>query len=66
LADFAEIDELVRLIGIPRERVWIMPEGISRDAVLTNATVVELYALERGYNLSLRQHVLLHGNERGF
>jgi organic radical activating enzyme len=64
--DLAEVDALVAAYSVPRRAVWIMPEGVDRDAVLATATRIEHHVTQHGYNLTLRQHVLIHGNERGY
>jgi len=63
--DASEVGEIVRALEIDRRRVWIMPEGTTRDAVLWNAKMAGNFALANGFNFTLRQHVLLYGNERG-
>jgi 7-carboxy-7-deazaguanine synthase len=50
----------------PHESRWVMPEGTSATALLAHAAAIEEAALTRGLNLSLRQHVLLHGDQRGY
>lgn len=65
LEDFEEIERIQQQIGLPADRVWIMPEGIDVDAQLTGARALIDEIVKRNYNLSLRQHVLIWGNERG-
>lgn len=52
-------------LGTPRERTWVMPEGTTSFAVLGTAQKVADAAARYGFNLTLRQHVLLWGSERG-
>lgn len=65
-AEVAAVARYAETIDLRTDRVWIMPEGISRDQVLACASDIEGATLAAGFNLTLRQHVLLHGNERGF
>lgn len=56
---------LCEQLGIPTDRVWIMPEG--RDAPTITARLAALAdrAIARGFNLTTRLHVLAWGDERG-
>jgi 7-carboxy-7-deazaguanine synthase len=64
-ADFAEIDDQVAEIAIPANRVMVMPEGTSTKRTIEVARTIIDGALERGYGLSFRTHVLIWGNKRG-
>lgn len=59
------IDELVSDYRIPRERVWIMPEGTCVDRLLARHRSLAPAIAERGYNTTTRLHTLLWGDERG-
>jgi 7-carboxy-7-deazaguanine synthase len=63
--DAAEVEDLVREFDIPRDTVWIMPEGIDAVTILDRARKLERWVREQRFNLTLRQHVLLFGDERG-
>lgn len=45
-------------------KTWIMPEGITAERVLKVASLIEPAVAEHGFHLTMRQHVLLHGDER--
>jgi len=63
--DMLEVRDAVVALAIPRRNVWVMPEGVEPMGLLQNAKRSADFALANGYNFTLRQHVLLYGNERG-
>lgn len=63
-ADLDAVDEYVAEFGLAGDKVWVMPEGTSPDAVLDGARKIVDAVVERGWNLSLRSHTLLWGDER--
>lgn len=62
-ADLAEVTEMEQRFGL--SPVWVMPEGTTREAVLSGMSWLAEEALTRGWHLSGRLHVLLWGDERG-
>ena len=64
--DLDEVNELVGVFNIPVESVWVMPEGTDAATIIDRARQLEPLAHNRHFNLTLRQHVLIHGNERGW
>jgi organic radical activating enzyme len=63
--DLDEVEELAHLAGIPTQAVWIMPEGTDAACLLARARSLAEGVAERGWNLTLRQQVLLYGTRRG-
>lgn len=62
----ADLDEVAALVGAHGlDPVWIMPEGTDPVTLIERARLLANPVLERGWNLSLRLHVLLWGDERG-
>lgn len=64
----ADVDEAVASLtghGFPRDRIWIMPEGVTPETVTDTARRIESATLRHGVHLSLRHHVLIHGDRRG-
>jgi organic radical activating enzyme len=62
--NFAEIDALLEDAGIPDDAVWIMPEGANAKDMLTTTYAIADAVIERGWNLSLRQHTIIWDTER--
>jgi len=65
LSDLAEIEEITQDCGLPSERVWIMPEGTGPQDQLEGMRQLERMIINQEWNLSVRLHVLIWGNERG-
>jgi 7-carboxy-7-deazaguanine synthase len=59
-ADVAEAANLAGLAGVDPRRVWIMPEGITAARILDVARTIAPAVMEAGFNLTLRQHVLIY------
>ena len=62
--DLDEAATWVDMGSIPREAVWIMPEGTDGATVVATARLLADDVAARGWNLTLRQQVLLYGRER--
>lgn len=63
--DLAEVNELVALAGVPARRVFLMPEGVTSEALRARAEWLVPLCLERGYGFSDRLHIHLYGDTRG-
>lgn len=67
-ATVGDLDEVHALVGrthIRAEQVWISPLGDTVEDVLTVSRTLVGPVIERGWNLSMRAHVLLWGGVRG-
>lgn len=51
--------------GFMRDKVWVMPEGVTPDAVRSHGRTIAERALHYGFNITPRLHVELWGTERG-
>jgi organic radical activating enzyme len=65
VGDLDEVDSLRATYGIPPSRVYLMPEARTADDVRNRAAWLVPAAIENGYRVSPRLHVLLWGDERG-
>jgi organic radical activating enzyme len=63
--DAAEADALIEELNWPKERVLLMPQAATREALLERAPVVLRLARERGVGTSPRLHVERWGGRRG-
>lgn len=63
--DYFEVDAIVKDASINPYRVMVMPEGTTTAQLIETGRAIAEGALERGYGLSMRTHILLWGDERG-
>jgi 7-carboxy-7-deazaguanine synthase len=65
--DVAEIETLLGQLGreIPRDRVLLMPEGTTVEALRARAGWLAGLCRARGYRYAPRLHIELYGNRRG-
>ena len=63
--DLAKVDAVVADVGIPAERVWIMPEGRNEHDIAHHASRLVDEVIARGWNVATRLHVTLWGDRRG-
>jgi 7-carboxy-7-deazaguanine synthase len=63
--DVDEVCALVEGYGIPRQRVILMPEGTTQQAIETRSRWVADACAQRGLRFSTRLHILLWGDKRG-
>ena len=64
-ADIAEVLALAAAHAIPRERLFVMPEGTDSTTLQTRARWLAPLALEHGLRFSDRLHIHLYGDTRG-
>jgi 7-carboxy-7-deazaguanine synthase len=50
---------------IPRDRVLLMPEGTTVEAIRTRSSWLGELCKARGYRYAHRLHIELYGNKRG-
>ena len=63
--DVEEVSRLVDSYGIGADRVLLMPEGTTAQAVQERGAWVAEACAERGFRFSTRLHILLWGDKRG-
>lgn len=65
LAELDEIADLCKLVEIPAESVWIMPEGRSASRIEAGLRRLAGPVLDLGWQLGTRLHVTIWDDERG-
>lgn len=64
--DLREVDEYLTAIPtIDPQRVWLMPQGVSKAALAERQLWLEPAANERGYRYCPRLHIEMFGHQRG-
>lgn len=63
--DYEDAQQLIRRHGIPAERVMLMPEGMTDQALRERSQWLAERCRQEGYRLSPRLHVWLWGARRG-
>jgi 7-carboxy-7-deazaguanine synthase len=64
-AEVAAVDDVVEHFELPREHVWVMPEGTTAAQIVDAGQAIAQLALEAGFNFSTRMHTLLWNDEKG-
>jgi organic radical activating enzyme len=65
LDDGDEVCSIVENFDLAKNRVILMPKGVTRQIVLENSEWVADLSMRHGFRFSTRLHVLLWGDERG-
>ncbi|MDP6065281.1 MAG: 7-carboxy-7-deazaguanine synthase QueE [SAR202 cluster bacterium] len=63
--DVDEVAAIVDRYGLASERVMLMPEGVTAEAMKERGRWVAEACVERDFSFSPRLHILLWGDERG-
>ena len=63
--DLDEIANWVHEYSIPKDAVWVMPEGMTREEQMTNLVKIADKVIERRWNLTSRLHTLIWDMRRG-
>jgi len=58
-------EEVIEKLKVPSSRVWIMPQGITREVQLELGNEVIEYCKLKKYNFSPRFHIIQWGPKRG-
>jgi len=67
-ADIRSLEEIHLFVqdnAIPKQKVYIMPMGATREEQLSRMEMVFTFCAEHGYRMSPRLHILVFGEKRG-
>lgn len=62
--DLKEVKEIQKELKVPNGRIFLMPEGITRDEIARHGAKTNELAIEHGYRYSPREHIVLYDNKR--
>ncbi|MBI2639175.1 7-carboxy-7-deazaguanine synthase QueE [Candidatus Peregrinibacteria bacterium] len=62
--DFDEIEKIIRQYRLPADKIFLMPEGATREEVLKKHPWILDRCDQKGYRFTTRLHILTWGNER--
>lgn len=62
--DLEEILEIQKTLKLPASRIFLMPEGITRDEIIAHGPATNELCMEYGFRYSPREHVILYNNKR--
>ena len=60
-----EPKELQRILGVPNDMVYLMPEGLERQQLNERRKWLTELCVREGYNFTDRLHIITYGDERG-
>jgi 7-carboxy-7-deazaguanine synthase len=59
------IDAFVEAQALARDRVWLMPEGMTREEQIARMPFVWNHCVEKGYRMASRLHILAFDTKKG-
>ena len=63
--DLNEVEDLQNILGIPNDKVWLMPEGLVAEELNKRRRWLMELCQNYGYNFSDRLHIIAYGDKRG-
>ncbi len=64
LAILSEVEEFIKELEIPNEKIWAMPAGDTREALFQSYPVVMDFVRDRGWRFTGRAHIMAFDTER--
>ena len=59
-----EVEELVKELNIPDEKIWAMPAGDDRVSLMESYPIVMDFVRDKGWRFTGRSHIMAFGTER--
>ena len=63
--DLEEVKELQKILDVPNDMVYLMPEGLERHQLNERRKWLTELCVREGYNFTDRLHIITYGDERG-
>ena len=63
--DLEEVKELQKELDVPNRKVYLMPEGITKEQIESRREWLSELCQKEGYNYTDRLHILVYGDIRG-
>ena len=63
--NLSEIDAFIDTKSLEKDRVWLMPMGMTRDEQIERLPLVWEHCMEKGYRLASRLHILAFDMKKG-
>lgn len=63
--DLEEVKEIQKILNIPNNKVYLMPEGVEEKELQKNRHYLFNICIQEGYRYSDRLHVITYGDKRG-
>ena len=59
-----EVDEMIKELNVPAEKVWAMPAGDDRESLFESYPIVMNFVRDKGWRFTGRSHIMAFNTER--
>ena len=60
----SEVEEFVKELGIPNEKIWAMPAGDTRESLFKSYPIIMDFVRDRGWRFTGRAHIMAFNDQR--
>ena len=64
LSMVGEVEELIKELNVPDDKVWAMPAGDDRESLMKSYPEVMNFVRDRGWRFTGRSHIMAFNTER--